>query len=126
MIVKPTSESESEAAANRRKRRADRNRLRAVKHAHKLLDQVAEGSQGGFSHLGWSNAASAFAQVSQFLTLEEYSNIGQAWRETYADELPSTQLEELVAGIKHRVENAIFDEVVERDPWERQSRKTRI
>ena len=131
MIVKPKNkvdaETDAETDANRRKRRADRNRMRTIKHVHKLLDQVQEGVSGGFNHLGWSNAANALKQVSAFLSPQEYSEIGVTWRETYAAEIPGTQLEGIVSRIKKRIEGGDqSNEVVERDPWERQSRKKRF
>lgn len=124
MIVKSkNNKTDDESAADRRKRRADRNRMRTIKHAHKLLDQIHEGVANGFSHLGWSNAANALKQVSAFLTPEEHSNIGIAWRHTYAYNTPSTQLEDIIHTIKKRIEGENENTVAERDPWERQSHK---
>ncbi len=102
---KRNSDADSrEAASNRRKRRAERNRMRTIKHVHKLLDQVQDGVGNGFSHHGWSNAAAALGQVSQFLTPEEHTAIGVSWRETYASDITGAQLQAVVGRIKGRIE----------------------
>ena len=124
MIVKPKNKVDAETAAERRKRRADRNRLRTIKHVHKLLEQIQEGVSGGFNHLEWSNVANALKQVSSFLSPEEYFNIGQVWRETYTTEIPGPQLEDILHTIKKRIEGEDATDIeVERDPWEWQARK---
>ena len=134
MIVNTKNKVDTETAASRLKRRAERNHLRAVKHAQKLLDQIGEGAADGFGHVGWSNAATALRQVSQFLTLEEHTDIGHAWRDMYATNLSGEALISILDLIKSRIGDgadadamgALDNDEGERDPWERQTRKRRF
>lgn len=124
MIVKSkNSKVDPETAADRRKRRADRNRLRTIKHVHKLLDQIQEGISDGFNHLGWSNAAMALKQVSVFISPLEYTDIGSTWRNIYAvddanSQFASSELEDIIRVIKKRIEGEDKNAKAEYDPWE--------
>lgn len=93
---------------DRRRRRAERNRMRTIKHVHKLLDQVGDNITNGFNHSRWTSAAGALKQVSAFLAPEEYHALGKIWRETYASEVPAAQIESIVSMIKERVEGKPF------------------
>ena len=106
---KKTTHSRSDDI-NRRKRRAERNHLRTIKHIHKLLDQIVEGVGTGFNHHGWCNAASALQQASSFLEPQEHKAIGNAWAPLYAESVTSNdQLAWTISKIKERVAGNLLE-----------------
>lgn len=95
---------------NRKKRRAERNRIRTIKHIHKLLDQIVEGIDSGFNHHGWCNAATALKQASMFLDPQEYQAIGDLWAPLYVESRRSNEeLVSVVSRIKERIAGDLLE-----------------
>jgi len=96
--------------AEKRAERVERNRIRTAKHVHRLLNKIQDGASHGFNHFNWEEAADAYAQVSTFLSPNEYHAIGRAWSDTYAMEGVDENVQKVIELIKKRfVNNPVQD-----------------
>lgn len=102
------NENTKEDKTTRLHRRAERNKVRALRHVIKLLELYQEGVLRGFSSDGWGELASLYNQLSSHLTLEEYNALGHAWRVTWTQNLDSTSetICPIVREIKSRLTEA--------------------
>lgn len=101
---KTRNENPTDDKVSRRKRRAERNKMRTIKHIHKLLDSFQDNVLRGFSHDGWNDAAGTYRQLSPFLAPEEYNALGHIWRTTWTQDASPETVTGLVNAIKTRVE----------------------
>lgn len=95
-----------EDKVTRRRRRAERNKMRTIKHISKLLESFQEGVIRGFSNEGWIELAGIYKQLSPFLATSEFSALGHVWRSTWTQEPDQQTIAELISAIKFRVENS--------------------
>ena len=98
------NQNEKVDKASRRKRRAERNMMRTIRHIHKLLDAFQAGVLHGFSNDGWTDMAATYRKLSPFLATGEYNALGHIWRSTWTTAPDQESVERLVNAIKDRVE----------------------
>lgn len=88
----------------RKRRRAERNKMRTIKHVHKLLDSFQSGILNGFSNEGWTELAGTYRQLSPFLATNEFLALGHIWRSTWAQEPNVESVSTLINSVKARIE----------------------
>jgi len=98
------SQSKDSDKTTRRRRRAERNKMRTIKHIHKLLDSFQEGVLSGFSNDSWVELAGTYRQLSPFLATNEYEALGYVWRTAWTQNPDQDSVEQLIGAIKDRVE----------------------
>jgi len=100
------TDDKREDKLTRRRRRAERNKMRTIKHIHKLLETFQDGVVQGFSNEGWVELAGVYKQLSPFLATSEFNALGHVWRSTWTQEPDQQTIAELISAIKFRVEGS--------------------
>ena len=95
---------EAELRAEKYKKRTERNKSRTIKYVHKLFGIYRSAVLEKYTHISWSEGGSALRQLSPFLVLEEYNELGEMWSEAWTGQVASARVNKLIDRVGSRLE----------------------
>lgn len=95
---------EAELRAEKYRKRTERNKSRTIKYTQKLFGVYRSAILEKYTHISWSEGGSALRQLSPFLVLEEYNELGEMWSEAWTGTVESVRVNELLNKIGSRLE----------------------